>query len=1144
MKPVYRLALTMGLFLSGISGPQIVLQSAELGDPSQQFVGVKPASDEGANALRGFVVPKGLEVELIAAEPLLANPVSFSIDEHGKFYVVEGFRHGPAILDIRDRRGWPKQEYREDLTESRIQNLAEEVLDIDLAVRTVDDRVAYLKSFFGDGASELAGVADRVRIIWDDDGDGTPDKSSIFWKGMGRPEDGLASGVLARDGVVWITDIPHLWKTSDTNGDGIADERRTLNHGFGVRTGFLGHDMHGLEFGPDGRLYFTIGDRAASVMLSGQRKIDMPDTGAVFRCYPDGSGLEVFAFGLRNPQELTFDQHGNLFTGDNNSDGGDQARWVHLVEGADSGWRIGYQFFEPSHAIYHNMARGPWNAEKIWHTQNEEQPAHIVPPVAILGNGPSGVAFYPGTGLSEMWNGQFFLVDFKGQASVSGVHTFDLMPQGAGFKIGYKEHFIWNVLATDVDFGVDGGLYISDWVQGWNMTGKGRIYRVFDPELEGDPKIIETKQLLGEGMSNRSNRQLARLLGHQDYRVRLDAQFELVRRGDAGIRHLSAAATQTPIHLARLHGVWGLGQILDQFKGQVFAFKTRSTVVETLVELLGDDSARVREQSAKVLGDGRADEAFGGLMKLAKDTDSRVRFHAVNSLGKLNRPEAIPAVVQMLRENNDEDPLLRHAGVMAMVNLQDIRAIRTAATDRSAAVRMASLLAMRRMQRDDIEMFLHDSEPRIVREAARAINDQPINGASLELASLDPANWNDFVVTSRMINANLRSGHSRHARRLAALGANKDLPTPVRQDALLALSDWANPSGRDRVTGVWRPLIASSRDAVIPAIALKPHVAPLLEDEEDRVQLAAIKGIVALGITESSDALLGVVGNRDCRETVRMAALNALEALQSSELDEALQRASASGEEKLMNAAASIRARSGSAGVLAQLRNTIETGSISAKQLAIGSLAELKSEEADEFIIELVTRLENGKIPDELALDVLDLALNRDNENLKQSAEAIIALDESETGPYRFSKTGGNIENGIKLFNEREDVACLRCHQIGGLGGEVGPALDGVASRVTTQHILEAIIQPNKEIAEGFENVMIETNDGDWYAGMIKSEDDGELVLNSPEDGIMTIEVANIKSRQRGASGMPEGMGLILTKKELRDLITYLSSLK
>ena len=113
----------------------------------------------------------------------------------------------------------------------------------------------------------------------------------------------------------------------------------------GVHFSLLGHDLHGLCRGPDGRLYFSVGDRGLHVETE-NGVLAYPDTGCVLRCEMDGTGLEVFATGLRNPQELVFDEFGYLFTGDNNSDGGDKARFVYLPEGADCGWRIGYQWIE------------------------------------------------------------------------------------------------------------------------------------------------------------------------------------------------------------------------------------------------------------------------------------------------------------------------------------------------------------------------------------------------------------------------------------------------------------------------------------------------------------------------------------------------------------------------------------------------------------------------------------------------------------------------------------------------------------------------------------------------------------------------------------------------------------------------------
>src|SRR5436190_1528771 len=269
---------------------------------------------EAEQAIKLFKVAPGLTVSLWAAEPMVLNPVAFSFDEKGRAYVCETFRLNAGVDDIRGIMDW---------------------LDEELASRTVDDRLAEMKRHLGERFPKYSEKSERIRLLEDRDGDGKADHATVFADAFNTPLDGIGAGVLARGSNVWYANIPNLWLLRDTNKDGVADFRKSLHYGFGVRVGFIGHDLHGLHFGPDGKLYFSIGDRGSNLKLGNGRTVGEPDTGCVFRCNADGSEIEVFATGLRNPQDLVFDEYGNLFTGDNNSDSGDKARWVHVVEGGD-----------------------------------------------------------------------------------------------------------------------------------------------------------------------------------------------------------------------------------------------------------------------------------------------------------------------------------------------------------------------------------------------------------------------------------------------------------------------------------------------------------------------------------------------------------------------------------------------------------------------------------------------------------------------------------------------------------------------------------------------------------------------------------------------------------------------------------------
>ena len=396
-----------------------------------------------------------------------------------------------------------------------------------------------------------------MRLIEDTTGKGVADKATVFADGFHHAADGIGAGVLWRKGELYYTCIPDLWRLRDTKGTGKADEKKSLATGFGVHVAFLGHDLHGLRMGPDGRLYFSIGDRGFNITTKEGRKLFNPDSGAVLRCDPDGSNMEIVHIGLRNPQELAFDQFGNLFTVDNNSDSGDKARLVQIVEGGDSGWRTGYQYGSVL------GDRGPFNAEKIWHLPHEGQPAYIVPPLAHITSGPSGFCFnYGATAMPERYADHFFICDFRGNADNSAVHSFAVKPKGASFELVDGHEAFKGILATDCEFGPDGGFYVSDWVSGWELTGKGRIYRFADPTAEKKPIIAETRKLLAEGFEKRSNEELAKLLEHADMRVRQEAQFALAAKDAVPI--LTKVAKEGKNRIARMHAIWGLGQVFRQ----------------------------------------------------------------------------------------------------------------------------------------------------------------------------------------------------------------------------------------------------------------------------------------------------------------------------------------------------------------------------------------------------------------------------------------------------------------------------------------------------------------------------------------------------------------------------------------------------
>jgi putative membrane-bound dehydrogenase-like protein len=414
--------------------------------------GVGPQA--AAASISHFKVADGLEVSLFASEPLVRNPTDMDIDERGRVWVTEG--------------------------------------------------VNYRSTFQKWGVLQLEG--DRI-ITLKKAADGSV-KETVFYQ---DPSINTALGICVLGNKVIVSDSPNVFVLTDTDGDGKADKRELLFTGVGGKD--HDHGIHTFLFGPDGKLYFNMGNESKHLFYPLSKEVPLHGPvenvpmkpvvdldgnevnnhgkpyrmGMVFRCNLDGSEVETLAWNFRNNYEVAVDSFGTMWQSDNDDDGNRGVRINYVMEYGNYGYADEMTGEGWSTAWKKAKAKGAPEESKVFYEWHQYDPG-VVPDLLHTGAGsPTGIIVYEGKLLPEAFQNRVIHCD----ALPRVVRAYPTQVDAAGYKAEIND-----ILTTDdhwfrpvdVCAAPDGSLYIADWndsgVGGHYMadqnlaTMTGRIYRV------------------------------------------------------------------------------------------------------------------------------------------------------------------------------------------------------------------------------------------------------------------------------------------------------------------------------------------------------------------------------------------------------------------------------------------------------------------------------------------------------------------------------------------------------------------------------------------------------------------------------------------------------------------------------------------
>ncbi|MBX6312248.1 MAG: HEAT repeat domain-containing protein [Isosphaeraceae bacterium] len=1006
-----------------------------------------------------FTLPDGFTIERIAGPPLVDRPIVADFDEQGRLYVADSSGSNDPVQ------------------------------------------------------KQLEEKPHRIVRLEDTDGDGRFDQRTVFADRMMFPE-----GCMWFDGSLYVAAPPSIWKLTDTDGDGVADRREEWFQGKTL-TG-CANDLHGPYLGPDGWIYWCKGAFAKQTYERPGKPPFVTRAAHIFRCRPDGSGIEpVMTGGMDNPVDVVF------------TPGGERIFTTTFFQRPEGGRRDGL-----IHAIYGGVYG------KV-HDVIEEHPRtspDVMPVLTHLGPAaPCGLTRYESAVFGASYRDNLFACLFNLQKVTRHV----LRPEGATFTTSDEDFLVSNnkdFHPTDVLEDADGSLIVID-TGGWyklccptSQLHKpdvlGAIYRV---RRQDAPRVEDPRGQKWD-WSRMTIVDLALRLDDPRPAVRRRAIEALARRGVDAVSALKVVQAGGSIE-ARRNAVWAAARI--------DAPEARAVVRSAL----SDPEGTVRQAAIHSISIWRDAEAVPLLIHLIRDRSQRDttpnRRAAAEALGRIGNRAAVPALLEATTDAPDR--ALEHSLIFALIEIADPQGTAAGLQSTDARTRRAALIALDQMTGggltpEAVMPLLASSDPAMKATAAWIVGRHPEWGEALAGYLRDRLAQKDLADSDR-VEVEQQLARLSRATAIQDLLADRlrdaSAPPQVRLIALRAMAQ----AGLKQAPEAWIEGLAA-----------------ILEANDLNLIRTAISTVRSLalpkGKAEGLKAALLRVGTRgDAPAEVRLEALAAAPgglAEVSPELFAFLR--------KQLDPERPVAARTAAADVLSRAKLTPEQQDTLIETIRIAGpleidrlLAAFEASKDDEIGLKLIAALKDAPALSSLRVEALKPRLAKFGPRVQERAEELYATLNADAAKQKArleellaSLASGDIRRGQAVFNSSK-AACSSCHAIGYLGGKVGPDLTHIGKIRTERDLLESIVFPSASFVRSYEPVVVATQDGQVYSGVLKKDAADEVVLVTSATEEARIPRDRIEAMRPGTvSVMPAGLDQQLTPQELADLVAFLKACK